>query len=79
MTKYMDIVDLRITHFENSFIPNLTKNMSVSKIKHKFKGLGKSFVFLPSDKAANNVVVMSILYKWRLSTQKRFKIHSFLR
>jgi hypothetical protein len=28
----------------------------VSRIKHKLKELGKSFVFVPADKAANNVI-----------------------
>ena len=29
---------------------------SVSRIKHKLKELGKSFILVPADKVANNVV-----------------------
>ena len=54
----MDILDLRITHFENTFIPNETKNVFVYRIRHKLKELGKSFVFVLVDKAANNIVVV---------------------
>jgi len=50
----MDIMDLRITHFENTFIPNQSKSLSFSRIKHKLK---ESFVFVPADKAANKIVV----------------------
>ena len=32
MTKFIGIVDVRIKHFENSLIPNLTKHLSVSEL-----------------------------------------------
>ena len=55
----MDIVDLRITHFENTFIHNqIKKNPSRSMIIPKLKELGKYFVVVPVDKATNNVVVV---------------------
>ena len=54
MTKFMNILDLQITLFEKTSIPNKTKtNMSVSMNKHQ---LGASFVFATVDKAAYTVV-----------------------
>jgi hypothetical protein len=47
MTKIMDIVDFRIIHFENIFIPNLKRSLKVSRIRHKLNELGKYFVFRP--------------------------------
>jgi hypothetical protein len=38
MTKFMYIVDLGITHLENTFI----RNTPVSITKYKLKGLGKN-------------------------------------
>ena len=47
MTKIMDIVDFRIIHFKNIFIPNLKRSLEVSRIRHKLKELGKYFIFRP--------------------------------
>ena len=47
MTKIMDIVDFRIIHFENIFIPNLKRSLNVSRIRHKLKELGNNFVYRP--------------------------------
>jgi hypothetical protein len=54
----MDIVDIWKTHFENSLIPNLTEHMSFSIINSNLIELRKSFIFVPADKAANNVVIV---------------------
>ena len=43
----MDIVDFRIIHFENIFIPNLKRSLNVSRIRHKLKELGKYLVLDP--------------------------------
>ena len=46
MTKFMNILDLQITLYEKTFIPNKTKtNLSVSVNKHQLKELGASVVF----------------------------------
>lgn len=58
ITKYIDIVEIRITHFETIFIQNLAKYLAVSRNKYKLKELSKSFVFIPADKAANNIVAV---------------------
>ena len=53
----MDIVAFQITHLENGFIQNQTKNMPVSISKNKLKELSKYFVFVPANKGTNNVVI----------------------
>jgi len=58
ITKFIDIVDFRITHFETIFIQNLAKYLAVSRIKYKLKEFSKSFVFIPANKAANNIVAV---------------------
>ena len=57
VSKLMDIVAFQITHLENGFIQNQTKNMPVSISKNKLKELSKYFVFVPADKGTNNVVI----------------------
>ena len=54
----MRIVDVRINYFKDHFtLHNKDKN-SVTRIKQKLKEIGKDFVFVQADKAANNIVVV---------------------
>ena len=55
--KCMEIVDVRIKHHETNY-KHLNTKAPISRIKNKLKELGKEFVFVPADKAANNVVVV---------------------
>ena len=55
--KCMEIVDVRIKDHETNYKHQNVKT-SISRIKNKLKELGKEFVFVPADKAANNVVVV---------------------
>ena len=55
--KCMEIVDIRIDHYSNTYKEDNTK-ISLSRIKYKLKKLGTEFVFVPADKAANNVIVV---------------------
>ena len=55
--KCMEIVDVRIKHHETNY-KHLNTKTPISRIKNKLKELGKEFVFVPADKAANNVVVV---------------------
>ena len=51
------IVNIRIAHLKNNLeISN--KVSSISRIKAKLQKLRTRFVFVPADKAANNVVVV---------------------
>ena len=52
----MEIVDLRIDHYSNTYKEDNTK-LSLSRIKYKLKQHKTEFVFVPADKAANNVIV----------------------
>ena len=55
----MNTVDIQISHLENnSEINNRNHDITISRIKNKLKVLAEQFVFLPADKAANNVVVV---------------------
>ena len=54
----MKIVDIRIEHYENSFEYHNKPSNYISRIKHKLKELGKKFVFVPADKASNNIIVV---------------------
>ena len=63
----MDIVDIWKTHFENSLIPNLTEHMPFSRINSNLIELRKSFIFVPADKAANNVVIVWHKYHVHIS------------
>jgi len=54
---FMNIVGLRFTDFENSSEPNITNNLSFTRIKHKLNELGKSFVLVPAHKATNSVAI----------------------
>ena len=56
MTKFIDIIDFRITYFDNSLIVDQAKNVSVSRIKHKLKELSKCFAFVLVDTNINVVV-----------------------
>ena len=53
----MEIVDLRIDHYSNTYKEDDTK-LSLSRIKYKLKKLKTEFVFVPADKAANNIIVV---------------------
>ena len=53
----MSIVDIRIKHHEANYICS-NPRMTVTRIKQKLKQLGEKFVFVPADKAANNVVIV---------------------
>ena len=53
---FMNIVDCRIQHFESNFKQKPRKN--ISRIESKLKDLGMQYVFVPADKAANNVVIV---------------------
>ena len=55
--KCMSIVDIRIKHHEANYICS-NPRMPVTRIKQKLKQLGEKFVFVPADKAANNVVIV---------------------
>ena len=50
-----NIVNIRISHLENNFDINKSPK-SYSRIKTKLQKLATRFVFVPADKAANNVV-----------------------
>ena len=54
----MQIVDIRIQHFKEHFTINPYNNKPISRIKHKLKELAKEFVFVPADKAANNIIIV---------------------
>ena len=56
----MNTVNSRISHLENnSEINNRNHDITISRIKkNKLKVLTERFVFVPADKAANNVVVV---------------------
>ena len=54
----MNIVDIRIQHFKDHFTLNNNRNKPISRIKHKLKELAKEFVFVPADKAANNIIIV---------------------
>ena len=53
----MEIVDIRVRHLEANFIP-VKPSLPVSRIRNKLKQLGSKYVFVPADKAGNNVVVV---------------------
>ena len=55
--KCMSIVDIRIKHHEANYICS-NPRMTVTRIKQKLKQLGEKIVFVPADKAANNVVIV---------------------
>ena len=57
INKCMEVVDIRINHFETHYKQQNTIP-AISKIKHKLKDLEKEYIFVPADKAANNVVVV---------------------
>ena len=57
INKCMAIVDIRIKHHETNYIC-IDNQQPLTKIKTKLKELGKKFVFVPADKAANNVVIV---------------------
>ena len=54
----MKIVDIRIQHFKEHFTINNNHKKPISRIKHKLKELAKKFVFVPADKAANNIIIV---------------------
>ena len=53
----MEIVDTRIDHYSNTYTEE-NNTIPFSRLKYKLKNLGKEFVFVPADKAANNVIVV---------------------
>ena len=55
--KCMKIVDTRIDHYAKTYKEDNIPT-SLSRIKLKLRQLGKEFVFVPADKAANNVIVV---------------------
>ena len=58
----MKIVDIRIEHFKQHFHPQNKPKNHISRIKNKLKEFGKEFVFVPADKAANNIIVVCRKY-----------------
>ena len=59
----MNVIDKRISHFENDLeVNNRVHNTAISRIRNKLQILSKRFVFVPTDKAANNVVVVCRTY-----------------
>ena len=50
----MKIVD-RVKHFEEHSTPNKHLYL-IFRIKHKLKKIGNEFIFVPTDKAANNII-----------------------
>ena len=54
----MKKVDARIDYFTNNFTANNKQSYSLSRIKYKLKELSKQFVFVPADKAANNIIIV---------------------
>ena len=54
----MKIVDIRVNHFEQHFRNNTNNSNSVSRIQNKLKKFGRKFVFVPADKAANNIIIV---------------------
>ena len=57
INKFLSVVKLRISHFQNSFV-EFRPNTYLNRIKSKLRLLGSRYVFVPADKAANNVVVV---------------------
>ena len=57
INNFMSIVKLRINHFQNSFV-EFRPNTYLKRIKTKMRSLGSQYVFVPADKAANNVVIV---------------------
>ena len=55
--KIMKIVNIRIEHHKENYV-DFNKTPQVSKIKVKLQKYGKKYVFVPADKATNNVVVI---------------------
>ena len=53
----MEIVKIRIKHSETHYKQQDTIP-SISRIKRKLKDLEKEYIFVPADKAANNVVIV---------------------
>ena len=54
----MKIVDIRIQHFKEHFTLNKNYKNPISRIKNKLTELAKEFVFVPADKAANNIIIV---------------------
>ena len=54
----MKIVDIRIRHFEQHFRHDNNNKYTISRIKKKLTEFGKEFVFVPADKAANNIIIV---------------------
>ena len=53
----MEIVDIRIKHHEANYV-SVNESMPISRIRNKLKDLKNKYVFVPADKAGNNVVVV---------------------
>ena len=63
LSKCMNVEDKRISHFKNNLeVNNRVHNTPISRIRNKLQILSKRFVFVPADKAANNVVVVCRKY-----------------
>ena len=58
----MEIVDIRIKHYETNYKDTIKTSHPISRIKRKIKELYKTFVLVPADKAANNIVVVCRKY-----------------
>lgn len=58
----MKIVDIRIKHFEQNFHTHTRNKNTISRIQNKLKEFGKEFVFVPADKAANNIIIVCRKY-----------------
>ena len=54
----MKIVDIRIQHFKEHFTVNNNHKNHISRVKHKLKEQAKEFVFVPGDKAADNIIIV---------------------
>lgn len=55
--KVFSIVAKRVEHYQKEYVDN-PKKLSVNRIKTKLKDLGEKYVFVPVDKAANNVSII---------------------
>ena len=53
----MKIVDIRIKHYETSYKVKTTSH-AVSSSKREIKDLHKTHLFVPADKAVNNIKIV---------------------
>ena len=76
LNKCKSIVNIRIAHLKNN-LENTNRVSSISRIKAKLQKLGTRFVFVPADKAANNVVVVCRKYYMEVLKKEIFYSSTF--